>query len=100
MTRDGLGDVIETLAAESLARDLAACRRQHKPSSAEGHQALAICLPGPRVLQERIQRVAVVGHLPLSVRTADRADLGSVYATPGGRFSADPQRWPELRAFV
>src|SRR5579871_4748275 len=91
---------IGTPAVKSLMGDLAAARRQHEPTRAEGHETLTVRLARLRVLRERVQRMAVVGDLPRSVRTTDRAKFARAYAAPGARPPFDAKGRPELRAFA
>jgi hypothetical protein len=49
-----------------MGRDLVSGRGYRKPGGAECNYALAGGLAGPLVHDEQVQRVAVVGHLPLA----------------------------------
>src|ERR1700686_1919319 len=58
-----------------LCGDLVACGRERVPGGAECGHALAGCLAGLLVLDEQIDRVAVVGDLLGAVRAGNRREL-------------------------
>ena len=67
-------------AARRTGLDLAAARGEHVPLAAEVRQALAVCLPGCLVADERVERGARVGHLAASVVPLRDAEQRLVHA--------------------
>ena len=53
---------------------------------------------GLRVLDEQVERVAVVGDLPGAARAGDRSELGGGQSGAGGRLAGGQQRRPRGRA--
>src|SRR6476661_6036029 len=81
-----------------LGCDLGSRRRDCIPLRAEGTHALAVRLTLALVLDERVERVVVVGHLAASVSALDRSDQGRFRASRNRRLAARDQRRPEGRA--
>ncbi len=82
-----------------LGVDLLARRRQQIPLLAEALDVLAVDIAGRRVLDEIIERPAVIGDLLGAVLAGDRADQCGVNLVAGlGRVGE--QRWPGLGAIV
>src|SRR5436190_2715853 len=78
--------------------DLVAGRREDIPLGAELLQALAGRVPGLLVGGVVVERVTVVGHLPLPACCRDRPDLGGEDSGAGLRLLVREQGRPEAQA--
>src|SRR6476661_7737027 len=90
--------VVRNPVSGRLGCDLGSRRRDCIPLRAEGTHALAVRLTLALVLDERVERVVVVGHLAASVSALDRSDQGRFGGSRNRRLAARDQRRPEGRA--
>src|SRR5438309_7069673 len=72
-------------------------RRDRVPVGPEGVQALAVRLALPLVLDERVERMVVVGHLSTSVGALGRSEQGRPGACARERLAGRDQGRPEGR---
>src|SRR5258708_30465245 len=71
-----------------------ACRRGREPAAAEGIQALAVRVAGVAVVLEEVERMAVVGDLPHSVRAGARGDERDLCPATAGWLPGSSERGP------
>src|SRR6187551_2329091 len=71
---------------------------EHVPLAPIEVEALALDLAALRVLEEAVERVALVGHLRLAVTAVQHAEQRGAGARPGLRLAADEDGGPRLGA--
>src|SRR4051812_39559863 len=100
-SRDSLSKVlvataagIRAVRARRPAGDYVACRGQHVPGAAERTHTLSTGVADLPVAHEEVQRVAVIGHLPVVVGAVGGGHHRGLHSLADCRLAADSQRRP------
>src|SRR5262245_3299659 len=89
---------VATAIARARPRDHVPGARQREPPASEHVESLAVRVAGLAVARVQVERVSVVGDLPLAVGTLSRSDLRYREVGAHHGVAGVPQRWPGRRA--